>query len=144
MIGFRACEHSELGAGSWQLEAGSFVPVDSSGAAALNMYPGIQTMRIFLTGGTGYIGSAVLDALVRAGHRVDALVRNTEKAAQVQARGAHPVIGELGKSAELRQRRRRRRRRDPRRAGVLGARAGDRSRRARHAADAGPPAGSAS
>src|SRR5204863_4223249 len=56
-----------------------------------------STMRIFLTGGTGYVGSAVLDSLVRAGHRVDALVRNAEKAAQVQARGAHPVVGELGK-----------------------------------------------
>ena len=54
-------------------------------------------MRIFLTGGTGYVGSAVLDCLVRAGHRVDALVRNAEKAAQVQARGAHPVVGDLGK-----------------------------------------------
>ena len=43
-------------------------------------------MRIFLTGGTGYIGSAVLDALVKAGHQVDALVRNSEKAAEVQAR----------------------------------------------------------
>src|SRR4051794_37479672 len=55
-------------------------------------------MRIFLTGGTGYVGSAVLDALVRAGHRVDALVRNTEKAAQVHARSAHPVMGELAKT----------------------------------------------
>jgi nucleoside-diphosphate-sugar epimerase len=53
-------------------------------------------MRIFLTGGTGYIGSAVLDALVRAGHHVDALVRNREKANDVQARGAHPLLGELG------------------------------------------------
>ena len=54
-------------------------------------------MRIFLTGGTGYVGSAVLEALVRAGHRVDALVRNREKAAHVQARGAQPVLGELAK-----------------------------------------------
>jgi nucleoside-diphosphate-sugar epimerase len=52
-------------------------------------------MRVFLTGGTGYVGAAVLDAFVRAGHRVDALVRNSEKAAQVQARGAHPVVGDL-------------------------------------------------
>lgn len=52
-------------------------------------------MRIFLTGGTGYIGSAVVDALVRGGHVVDALVRNTEKAAQVRARGGRPVIGDL-------------------------------------------------
>ena len=56
-------------------------------------------MRIFLTGGSGYIGSAVLDAFVRAGHKVDALVRNSEKAALVQSRGAHPVLGDLGKAA---------------------------------------------
>lgn len=53
-------------------------------------------MRIFLTGGTGHVGSAVLDALLRAGHRVDALVRNRERAAAVQARGARPVLGDLG------------------------------------------------
>jgi nucleoside-diphosphate-sugar epimerase len=51
-------------------------------------------MRIFLTGGTGYIGSAVLEALVRAGHHVDALVRNSEKAERVQGRGARPVLGD--------------------------------------------------
>jgi nucleoside-diphosphate-sugar epimerase len=56
-------------------------------------------MRIFLTGGTGYVGSAVLDALVRAGHRVDALVRNSERAADVQARGGHPVLGDLARPA---------------------------------------------
>jgi nucleoside-diphosphate-sugar epimerase len=60
-------------------------------------------MRIFLTGGTGYVGSAVLDVLVRAGHRVDALVRNTEKAAHVHARGAHPVMGELANAASYAQ-----------------------------------------
>jgi nucleoside-diphosphate-sugar epimerase len=54
-------------------------------------------MRVFLTGGTGYIGSAVLDALVRAGHHVDALVRNREKAADVQVRGAHPVLGDIAR-----------------------------------------------
>lgn len=56
-------------------------------------------MRIFLTGGSGYIGSAVLDAFVRAGHQVDALVRNSEKAAVVQARGGHPVFGDLSEPA---------------------------------------------
>lgn len=52
-------------------------------------------MRIFLTGGSGYIGAAVVEAFVRAGHQVDALVRNSEKAARVQARGAHPILGDL-------------------------------------------------
>jgi nucleoside-diphosphate-sugar epimerase len=56
-------------------------------------------MRIFLTGGTGYLGSAVLDALMRGGHRVDALVRNSEKAAEAQARGATPVLGNLSEPA---------------------------------------------
>ena len=53
-------------------------------------------MRIFLTGATGYIGSAVLDALVRGGHDVTALVRDNEKARRVAKRGGHPVIGDLG------------------------------------------------
>jgi len=56
-------------------------------------------MRIFLTGGSGYVGSAVLDAFVRAGHQVDALVRNSEAAAAVQSRGAHPVPGDLSDPA---------------------------------------------
>jgi nucleoside-diphosphate-sugar epimerase len=56
-------------------------------------------MRILLTGGTGYIGGAVLEAFVRAGHRVDALVRNGEKARAVEARGAHPVVGDLATHA---------------------------------------------
>lgn len=56
-------------------------------------------MRIFLTGGTGYLGSAVLEAFVRAGHHVDALVRNRERAAFVQQRGAHPVLGDLAEPA---------------------------------------------
>src|SRR3990172_11932322 len=52
-------------------------------------------MRIFLTGATGYIGAAVLDALVRAGHDVTALVRDNEKAARIAARGGRPVVGNL-------------------------------------------------
>jgi nucleoside-diphosphate-sugar epimerase len=52
-------------------------------------------MRIFLTGATGYIGAAVLDALVRGGHEITALVRDNEKARRVGKRGAHPVVGNL-------------------------------------------------
>jgi len=59
-------------------------------------------MRVFLTGGTGYVGAAVLDSLVRGGHRVDALVRNSEGAARVQARGAQPVLGDLMQPATWR------------------------------------------
>ena len=52
-------------------------------------------MHIFLTGGTGQVGQAVLDAFVRAGHRVDALVRNRERAALVEARGGRAILGDL-------------------------------------------------
>jgi nucleoside-diphosphate-sugar epimerase len=52
-------------------------------------------MRIFLTGATGYIGAAVLDGFVRAGHHVTGLVRNSEKAAQVVLRGGTPLVGDL-------------------------------------------------
>jgi nucleoside-diphosphate-sugar epimerase len=52
-------------------------------------------MRIFLTGATGYIGRAVLDALLRAGHDVTALVRDNGKARLVSKRGARTVVGNL-------------------------------------------------
>src|SRR5688500_7819385 len=56
-------------------------------------------MHIFLTGATGYVGSAVMDALLRNGHEVTALVRDPEKAERVSGRGVHPIIGELSKPA---------------------------------------------
>ena len=56
-------------------------------------------MRVFLTGGTGYLGSALLEGLVRHGHHVDALVRHSEAAARVSSRGAHPILGDLQNAA---------------------------------------------
>jgi nucleoside-diphosphate-sugar epimerase len=52
-------------------------------------------MRIFLTGATGYIGSAVLDTLMRGGHQVTALVRDTGKARHMETLGAKGVVGDL-------------------------------------------------
>ena len=54
-----------------------------------------RTMRVFLTGGTGYIGNAVLDALLRSHHHVDVLVRTSPAATALQARGAQPVRGSV-------------------------------------------------
>ena len=59
-------------------------------------------MRIFLTGATGYIGGAALDALVRGGHDVTALVRDGEKARRVARRGAHPIVGNLSEPESYR------------------------------------------
>jgi len=56
-------------------------------------------MRIFLTGATGYIGTAVLDALLRQGHAVTALVRDPEKAERMTQRGVQPVVGDLTEPA---------------------------------------------
>ena len=53
-------------------------------------------MQIFLTGATGYIGSAVLDAMLKGGHQVVALARDPEKAEALQSRGATAIVGELG------------------------------------------------
>lgn len=53
-------------------------------------------MRVFVTGATGYIGSAVVDALQRASHEVVGLVRHQEKARKLSERGVHAAVGTLG------------------------------------------------
>ncbi len=52
-------------------------------------------MKILLTGGTGLIGGAVLEALVGAGHQVTAVVRNQQSSLKVTDRVATGVIGDL-------------------------------------------------
>jgi nucleoside-diphosphate-sugar epimerase len=53
-------------------------------------------MKIFLTGATGYIGSAVLDAALRANHQITALVRTPQAVDVLASRGVTPVLGDLG------------------------------------------------
>lgn len=52
-------------------------------------------MRVFLTGGTGLIGSGVLAALLAAGNRVTALARSDASAEALAAAGADPLRGDL-------------------------------------------------
>jgi nucleoside-diphosphate-sugar epimerase len=56
-------------------------------------------MKVFVTGGTGYIGSAVAMRLKKAGHDVSALVRSKDKGAALQAAGIKLVAGDLGNPA---------------------------------------------
>ena len=58
-------------------------------------------MKVFLTGATGYIGSAILPLLVDGGHDVTAIVRSSEKARAVEERGATAVVGDLDDRAAL-------------------------------------------
>jgi nucleoside-diphosphate-sugar epimerase len=52
-------------------------------------------MRVFITGGTGLIGSAVVAELLDHGHTVRALVRSDASAKAAAAAGAEPVPGGL-------------------------------------------------
>ena len=52
-------------------------------------------MRIFLTGGSGYIGRATIAELVRRGHSVEALARSEQSAQAVTGMGAAAVRGGL-------------------------------------------------
>jgi nucleoside-diphosphate-sugar epimerase len=58
-------------------------------------------MKIFLTGATGYIGSAVAEALLAAGHSVAGLARTVEAEQTIRDRGMTPVPGDLKSAPSL-------------------------------------------
>lgn len=52
-------------------------------------------MKVFLTGATGYIGSAVADKLLAAGHTVLGLSRSSESDDKLRSKGIEPYRGDL-------------------------------------------------
>ena len=60
-------------------------------------------MKVFLTGGTGFIGGEVARQLRRRGDEVVCLVRNPEKGAAVSALGCETIRGDLSDEAAIRQ-----------------------------------------
>src|SRR6201995_2894266 len=59
-------------------------------------------MRVFVTGGTGLIGSAIVAELLGHGHTVLALARSGSSAATLQTEGAESIRGDLADLGTLR------------------------------------------
>jgi nucleoside-diphosphate-sugar epimerase len=60
-------------------------------------------MRIFVTGATGFIGSAVVKELIAAGHQVLGLCRSNDKAAALAAAGAEVYRGTIDDPEDLKR-----------------------------------------
>jgi len=52
-------------------------------------------MKVFVTGGSGFVGQHVLHRLIADGHQVAALARSDRSAAIVRAAGADPIKGDM-------------------------------------------------
>lgn len=60
-------------------------------------------MRVFVTGATGFVGSAVVRVLLSAGHTVSGLVRSEKSAQALKEIGAEPFHGSLDDPSSLKR-----------------------------------------
>ena len=60
-------------------------------------------MRIFITGATGWVGSAVVKEMVSNGHEITGLARSIDKAGALAATGAEVLLGTLDDLETLRR-----------------------------------------
>ena len=60
-----------------------------------------MSQRIFVTGASGYLGSAVVARMSRDGHEVHGLTRQQKSAAALERMGAKPVVGDLSRPASF-------------------------------------------
>lgn len=58
-------------------------------------------MQVFVLGATGWIGSAITDALLVAHHQIIGLTRNTQATLKIEAKGATAVQGDMSDAAVL-------------------------------------------
>jgi nucleoside-diphosphate-sugar epimerase len=60
-------------------------------------------MRVFVTGASGFVGSAIVKELLAAGHQVLGLVRSEKAAEQLKATGAEVYLGDINDQAAMRE-----------------------------------------